>query len=74
MLKTNEIVQDDREKFQKSNKINQIIKMVRTYIVGRSEAAAQVEPSREPRVTDHEIDPVAGEPQHIESRTIPWPA
>lgn len=48
--------------------------MVRYDIAGRSEAAAQAEPSREPRVTDHEIDPVAGESQHTESRTIPWSA
>lgn len=64
-------------KSQKSNKINQIImkkKMVHYDIAGRSEAAAQAEPPWESRVTDHEIDPVAGESQHTEPRTIPWSA
>lgn len=76
LLKMNQIVQDDCAKSQNSNKINQIImKKNGTYnIVGRSEAAAQAEPPREPRITDHEIDPVAGESRHIESRTIPWSA
>lgn len=40
---------------------------------GGSEAAAQVESSRESRVSDHENDPVAVEPRHVESRPTPRP-